>query len=149
VPEPERVVDKPFLMRVEDVFTITGRGRTVAIVATCRLSAPEPGRITTTICLHSRGGDVHVSRGGDAGSARAIERFLADVSRRGGVVLGRGGAVVLAYVPGTLHVYLGRSRGTGASSTWSTSTGSTGQWQLSGERVPDPGLHPGGPGVRR
>ncbi|HEV3014119.1 MAG TPA: elongation factor Tu [Actinomycetota bacterium] len=26
VPEPERVVDKPFLMPVEDVFTITGRG---------------------------------------------------------------------------------------------------------------------------
>ena len=26
LPEPERVVDKPFLMPVEDVFTITGRG---------------------------------------------------------------------------------------------------------------------------
>src|SRR6266511_3774053 len=26
VPEPERIVDKPFLMPVEDVFTITGRG---------------------------------------------------------------------------------------------------------------------------
>jgi elongation factor Tu len=26
VPEPERVIDKPFLMPVEDVFTITGRG---------------------------------------------------------------------------------------------------------------------------
>src|SRR5437667_139808 len=26
VPEPERDVDKPFLMPVEDVFTITGRG---------------------------------------------------------------------------------------------------------------------------
>jgi elongation factor Tu len=26
VPEPERVVDRPFLMPVEDVFTITGRG---------------------------------------------------------------------------------------------------------------------------
>jgi len=26
IPEPERVVDKPFLMPVEDVFTITGRG---------------------------------------------------------------------------------------------------------------------------
>src|SRR5688500_7515962 len=29
VPEPERVVDKPFLMPVEDVFTITGRGTVV------------------------------------------------------------------------------------------------------------------------
>jgi elongation factor Tu len=26
IPEPERVVDRPFLMPVEDVFTITGRG---------------------------------------------------------------------------------------------------------------------------
>ena len=29
VPEPERVVDRPFLMPVEDVFTITGRGTVV------------------------------------------------------------------------------------------------------------------------
>jgi cytidylate kinase len=40
-----------------------------------------------------------------------IERFLADASRTGGVVLGRGGAVVLASVPGALHVYLGGNRG--------------------------------------
>ena len=39
-----------------------------------------------------------------------IERFLADASRGGGVVLGRGGAIVLASVPGALHVYLGGSR---------------------------------------
>lgn len=39
-----------------------------------------------------------------------IERFLADASSSGGVVLGRGGAVVLASVPGALHVYLGGSR---------------------------------------
>jgi elongation factor Tu len=26
IPEPERIIDKPFLMPVEDVFTITGRG---------------------------------------------------------------------------------------------------------------------------
>ena len=26
IPEPERAVDKPFLMPVEDVFSITGRG---------------------------------------------------------------------------------------------------------------------------
>jgi cytidylate kinase len=39
-----------------------------------------------------------------------IERFLADASRSGGVVLGRGGAVVLASVPRALHVYLGGSR---------------------------------------
>lgn len=39
-----------------------------------------------------------------------IERFLADASRTGGVVLGRGGAVVLASVEGALHVYLGGNR---------------------------------------
>ena len=38
IPEPERDVDKPFLMPVEDVFTITGRGT----VAT--------GRIETGVC---------------------------------------------------------------------------------------------------
>ena len=36
-----------------------------------------------------------------------IEEFLVRASRAGGVVLGRGGAVVLASVPGVLHVYLG------------------------------------------
>jgi elongation factor Tu len=39
IPTPQRDVDKPFLMPVEDVFTITGRGT----VATGRV---EPGRIT-------------------------------------------------------------------------------------------------------
>ena len=29
IPEPEREIDKPFLMPVEDVFTITGRGTVV------------------------------------------------------------------------------------------------------------------------
>jgi elongation factor Tu len=29
IPQPEREVDKPFLMPVEDVFTITGRGTVV------------------------------------------------------------------------------------------------------------------------
>jgi cytidylate kinase len=39
-----------------------------------------------------------------------IEEFIARASRVGGVVLGRGGAVVLASVPGVLHVYLGGPR---------------------------------------
>jgi cytidylate kinase len=38
-----------------------------------------------------------------------IEEFLASASLSGGVMLGRGGAVVLADVPGALHVYLGGS----------------------------------------
>ena len=29
IPQPEREVDKPFLMPIEDVFTITGRGTVV------------------------------------------------------------------------------------------------------------------------
>ena len=29
IPTPERDVDKPFLMPIEDVFTITGRGTVV------------------------------------------------------------------------------------------------------------------------
>ena len=29
VPQPERDLDKPFLMPIEDVFTITGRGTVV------------------------------------------------------------------------------------------------------------------------
>merc|ERR1712159_445701 len=39
IPEPEREVDKPFLMAVEDVFSITGRGT----VATGRI---ERGKVT-------------------------------------------------------------------------------------------------------
>jgi elongation factor Tu len=35
IPQPERDIDKPFLMPVEDVFSISGRGT----VATGRLSA--------------------------------------------------------------------------------------------------------------
>ncbi len=38
---------------------------------------------------------------------REIAQFLAEASRSGGVVLGRGGAVVLGAVPAALHVYLG------------------------------------------
>jgi cytidylate kinase len=39
-----------------------------------------------------------------------IEDFLAEASWSGGVVLGRGGAVVLASIPGVLHVHLGGDR---------------------------------------
>jgi cytidylate kinase len=47
----------------------------------------------------------------ELGRLRAeIEAFLAEAARSGGVVLGRGGAIVLAEVPGALHVYLGGER---------------------------------------
>ena len=39
-----------------------------------------------------------------------IEEFLAQAAQGGGVVLGRGGAVVLRETPGALHVYLGGPR---------------------------------------
>jgi cytidylate kinase len=39
-----------------------------------------------------------------------LEEFLVRATRAGGVVLGRGGAVVLASVPWALHVYLGGPR---------------------------------------
>ena len=29
IPEPERAIDQPFLMPIEDVFSITGRGTVV------------------------------------------------------------------------------------------------------------------------
>ena len=41
-----------------------------------------------------------------------FEAFIAAASRSGGVVLGRGGAIVLAEMPGALHVYLGGDRNT-------------------------------------
>jgi cytidylate kinase len=41
---------------------------------------------------------------------RETEAFLAGACAGGGVVVGRGGAVVLASVPGVLHVYLGGDR---------------------------------------
>ena len=40
IPDPEREVDKPFLMAVEDVFSITGRGT----VATGRI---ERGKVNS------------------------------------------------------------------------------------------------------
>jgi cytidylate kinase len=41
---------------------------------------------------------------------RETERFLAEASGTGVVVVGRGGAVVLASLPGALHVHLGGRR---------------------------------------
>ncbi len=47
----------------------------------------------------------------EEGAMRAdIRRFMADAARSGGVVLGRGGAIVLRQVPQALHVYLGGPR---------------------------------------
>src|SRR5207247_1317170 len=42
IPEPKREVDRPFLMPVEDVFSISGRGT----VATGRIERAKPGSIT-------------------------------------------------------------------------------------------------------
>jgi len=64
-----------------------------------------------------------------------IERFLADASHSGGVVLGRGEAIVLASVPGALHVHLGGSR--------------DGRTHRRGKRIPGGSPGPGGGSVRR
>ena len=67
MPEPERVVDKPFLMPVEDVFTITGRGT----VATGRVEqgVVKVGEKVEIVGIrpqdHDHGGD----RGGDVPQA--------------------------------------------------------------------------------
>jgi elongation factor Tu len=58
VPEPEREVDKPFLMPIEDVFTITGRGTvvtgraergTLKVNETVDIVGIRPNKITTTV----------------------------------------------------------------------------------------------------
>ena len=36
IPEPQRANDKPFLMPVEDVFSITGRGTVPTVRLECR-----------------------------------------------------------------------------------------------------------------
>jgi elongation factor Tu len=58
IPQPVREVDKPFLMPVEDVFTITGRGTVVTgriergvvkVNETVDIIGIRPGKITTTV----------------------------------------------------------------------------------------------------
>jgi elongation factor Tu len=58
IPQPEREIDKPFLMPIEDVFTITGRGTVVTgriergIVKTgeqVEIVGIRPSKITTTV----------------------------------------------------------------------------------------------------
>ncbi len=58
VPEPERDVEKPFLMPIEDVFTITGRGTVVTgkvergminVNATVEIVGIKPKSFTTTV----------------------------------------------------------------------------------------------------
>jgi elongation factor Tu len=48
VPEPEREVDKPFLMPVEDVFTISGRG--TVVTGRIEQGIVKTGDPTTTTC---------------------------------------------------------------------------------------------------
>src|SRR6188768_1226665 len=58
IPQPEREIDKPFLMPVEDVFTITGRGTVVTgriergvvkVNETVDLVGIRPDKQTTTV----------------------------------------------------------------------------------------------------
>jgi elongation factor Tu len=58
IPQPEREVDKPFLMPIEDVFTITGRGTVVTgriergvvkVNETVDIVGIHPNKMTTTV----------------------------------------------------------------------------------------------------
>ena len=40
IPTPERKADLPFLMPIEDVFTITGRGTVCLLYTSCRAAGP-------------------------------------------------------------------------------------------------------------
>ena len=60
--------------------------------------------------LPTTGGPVGSVEMDERAMQSQIEEFLAKASASGGVVLGRGGAVVLASVPGALHVFLQGSR---------------------------------------
>ena len=67
------------------------------------LARVADARTATADPVERVGFDEHRLRG-------ELEAFLVRSSREGGVVLGRGGAVVLASVQGALHVYLGGPR---------------------------------------
>ena len=51
IPEPERALDKPFLMPIEDVFTISGRG--TVVTGKVELGFRIPGSILH--CIAARG----------------------------------------------------------------------------------------------
>ena len=84
IPEPERDVDKPFLMPVEDVFSITGRGT----VATGRI---ERGIVKVQEEVELVGLGADEEDGGDGGGdvPQAAGRG-AGGGQRGVVVAGRG-----------------------------------------------------------
>ena len=67
VPEPEREIDKPFLMPVEDVFTITGRGT----VATGRVEqgVVKTGEEIEIVGIHRTAAKTVVHRRGDVPQA--------------------------------------------------------------------------------
>ena len=90
IPEPEREVDKPFLMSVEDVFSISGRGTVatgriergqikvgeeveiVGIRATEKTTVTGGRDVPQTVGLRASGGQRRVSAAGDqAGRDRA------------------------------------------------------------------------------
>lgn len=72
------------------------------------------GRVVTTLARTANPATAPDRRADEIdyeeGRIRAeMEAFLASAGARGGVVLGRGAAVVLKTLPGSLHVYLGGS----------------------------------------
>src|SRR5215212_2909690 len=96
IPQPVRETDKPFLMPVEDVFSITGRGT----VATGRI---ERGVVKVGEEVQVWGGGGEETAGAGGGGGRGGEHHAAHALRGRGVRAdeGRGGAAhaVLQGVP--------------------------------------------------
>jgi len=61
IPQPERAKDRPFLMPIEDVFTISGRG-TVVTVGSSAASSRSATRLRSWVCGRPRRRSRRVSR---------------------------------------------------------------------------------------
>jgi elongation factor Tu len=76
IPEPEREVDKPFLMPIEDVFSITGRG--TVVTGRVERGVVKVGdeieivgiKDTTKTTVHRRGDVPQAARRGSGGRQR-------------------------------------------------------------------------------
>ena len=71
VPEPDRDIDKPFLMPIEDVFSITGRGTVVTGQASSRASSRSARKSRSSGCATRRRPRAPASRCSASCSTRA------------------------------------------------------------------------------
>ena len=80
IPEPEREVDKPFLMAVEDVFSITGRGT----VATGRI---ERGITINTAHVEYETESRHYAHVDCPGHADYVKNMITGAAQMDGAIL--------------------------------------------------------------